>query len=78
MKYIVFNEVVNCVLQDVIILFPKFITHKEMARKIRKEVISAGVAEIEPGVNPSCYGYSQSLHVGSRVETDSILLRSCL
>ena len=63
------------------VVFPEFVNHSEMARRMFKEVTSAGFVDIEaglPGVAVVCYGKSESLKLKSNPEVDTFLVRQAL
>lgn len=66
---------------DVLVLFPNFINHNEMAAKLGlspKEVVSAGFVSsgIKNGdISFQCYGKSTSLGKESLMEDTALLLR---
>ena len=70
MKYIVIE--INHT--ETVIIFPKFIKHKNMAKRVLREgekVLSAGFISFDEA---SCFGKSITLGVGSRPTRDNLLL----
>jgi len=66
------------------VVFPEFVVHSDMARRMFYEVLSAGFVDVyadeksEFGVGVRCYGRSESLKKGSEPERDEKLVRRCL
>ncbi len=80
MKYVMFDDMVdNTGIHDnVSIIFPSFLIHKEMAKTITGMPVSAGFVRIVKGskqdeVRAECYGRSESLGLRSR-EKDSVII----
>lgn len=71
------------VMQEIPVIFPKFLVHKDVAdisrvRSIRRNfdsIVAAGFCHIDSDGNWNCYGESESLRIESR-ETDSQLLNN--
>lgn len=74
MKYVVFKQHSSNI--EHVVVFSDTLIHKQVAERLRaSEVVSAGFIfmDIERGVL-QCLGYSESLNIGSRGETDSELI----
>lgn len=75
-KYIVWDDGLN----EVPIIFPSTVTHKDMARPFRGNIVSAGFVMfgVEAGLPIAyAYGKSESLNIDSRKE-DSILITKAI
>jgi len=73
-KYIVFDEINDYPVSpsDVMVIFPNFVNHSTIAKKIGGDILSAGFVDISTG---RCYGKSTSLKTGSR-EVDSKIFKN--
>ena len=66
------------------VVFPEFVNHSEMARRMFREVQSAGFCDIytnEDSANSPrvvCYGKSESLKLEANPEVDTFLVRQAL
>lgn len=66
LKYIVIENRGN----ESIILFPDWMRHDDVARKMNTKVISAGMCDLE---SRQCFGESVSLKIKSRPEDSELL-----
>lgn len=71
-KYIKFEEKYG---NTYIVIFPNFITHFDMAQKMRDAAISAGFVRIDDAGNAVCYGESTSLELKSEDEDSALANR---
>jgi len=65
------------------VVFPEFVNHSEMARRMFREVQSAGFVDFatedyESGFRVVCFGRSESLKLESNPEVDIPLVRQAL
>jgi len=74
MKYIIFENILN---GEYPVIFPDFLSHRDIIVKIGDKPISAGFCELFEE-KFYCEGLSTSLKLISRLEKDDILLNMLL
>lgn len=74
MKYIIFENTLN---GEYPVVFPDFLSHRDIIIKIKDIPISAGSCELFED-RFYCKGYSESLKLKSRIEKDDIILNMLL
>jgi hypothetical protein len=66
---------------EVIIIFPEFLTHKDMARNNAHcgcKIVSGGFIQENATGRLICYGRSESLNIDSRPEIDTAIVNKML